>query len=123
MDKKFGDHYKSLPVDPSQELPPFELEFMEGLRKRRQPPVLKEVDSDSDSDSESDVEEVLHNHSAGNIMSDLKITLFASILFLLFSNNIVDGLIRKMGLDGIKLLFVKVVLFAILFFIFRYKFL
>lgn len=126
MDKKFGDLYKNLPTDPSQELPPFELEFIEGLKKRKQPPALKEHDSDSDADSdaESDVEvEELKSTHTGGLMSDLKITLFASILFLLFSNDIVDKAIRTMGLDGMKLLFLKVVLFAIFFFVVRSKFL
>ncbi len=125
MDKKFGDPYKNLPTDPSQELPPFELEFIEGLKKRKQPPALKEAESDSDSesDSESDVEEVSKSTQNGGLMSNLKITLFASILFLLFSNDIVDRAIRTMGLDGMKLLFLKVVLFAIFFFVIQSKFL
>ena len=131
MSKKFGDQYKSLPINASQELPPFELEFMEGLRKRKQPPVLKdtgvdsdsEADSDAESDSEEDLELYKNTNTERTVMTDVKITLIASGLFFLFANDIVSSLISKAGLDGIKLLFIKVVLFAICFFIIHYKFL
>lgn len=128
MDKKFGDTFKNLPLDPAQELPPFEVQFMEGLRSRKKtqvPPKLQKTENyDSDSDSESDTSSH-SSHEEENtttIMSDLKTTLIASILYLLFSNDIVDGAIKKIGFEGIKLLFVKVFLFAIFFFIIRYKF-
>lgn len=134
MDKKlFGDSYKSLPIDPSQELPDFELQFLDNIRykKKLNPPKLQkqEEESEDESDNESDVSEV-HNKVEYNenddkspsSMSVLKSTLISSVLFLLLSNDMVDKLIRTTGLDGIKILFVKVFIFAILFFIITYKF-
>jgi hypothetical protein len=128
MDKKFGDTFKNLPLDPSQELPAFELQFMEGLRTRNKkiaPPKLEEHnDAETESDTESETSDVSHHDEkpTKSVMSDLSVTFIASILFLLFSNDIVEGGIKKLGIDGIKLLFVKVFLFAIFFFIIRYKF-
>ena len=127
----FGDSFKNLPIDNSQDLPAIDLKFMDGLKAKKsskksstvtKPPLLHEADSDSDSDSDSDVSENQTNE-AKSITLSIKTTLIASIVFILCSNDIVNGVIKTMGMDGIKLLFVKVFLFAILFFIVSYKFL
>ena len=132
MDKKlFGDSYKSLPVDPSQELPDFELQFLDNIRskKKLEPPKLqKQDDSDDESDNDSDASEVHDKveyngeNEQSSSTSVLKSTLISSILFLLLSNDMVDKLIRTTGLDGMKILFAKVFIFAVLFFIIAYKF-
>jgi hypothetical protein len=139
MASTFGDQFKSLPLDPSQEFPAFDIKFIDGLRSKKAkftapvamapqtqkaPPVLKNAhDSDSDSDSSDDESESGNESTGGNsILNDLKLTFIAALLFIVCSNSIVDGAISKIGIDGIKLLFVKVFLFAILFFIVRYKF-
>ena len=126
----FGDSFKNLPLDHSQDLPSFDLKFMDGLRSKKSkgkttappPPVLQKAsESDSDSDSESDTSEQDTTDSKSSMVY-IKTTVIASLIFILCSNDMVTSAIKTMGMDGIKLLFVKVFLFAILFFIASYKF-
>ncbi len=129
----FGDSFRNLPLDQTQDLPAaFDLKFMDQLRSKKSkgktsapplaPPVLQKAsESDSDSDSDSDEEEEELNDSK-SYMGYVKSTIIAALLFILCSNDIVNGVIKTMGMDGFKLLFVKVFIFAILFFIISYKF-
>ena len=132
MDKKFGDSFKTLPTDSSQELPPYELQFIEGKRSSNVPSAKKDKiapklieefnESDEESDTEEEADEPVEQHRTSNLWNDLKVTLIASVLFILLTNDFVDGGLRKIGVDGIKLLFIKTFIFAILLFIIRYKF-
>jgi hypothetical protein len=141
MDKKVGESIRQLPIDPKQEVSKDELEVLRDMFQSSKPSKsskvkIKEVkedesddDSDTDSDKEdddSDDEEVQLSHKSSDsksIMSEIKSTFLASILFVLLNTEIVDTTIKNMGIDGFKLTFVKLFLFATIFFILRYKFL
>lgn len=140
MDKKVGESIRQLPIDPKQEVNKDELALLRDMFQSSKPSKstkvkikeVKEDEDDSDDDSDTDNEnyedsddekEVQLSHKSSeskSIMSELKATFLASILFVLLNTAIVDTTIKNMGIDGIKFTFVKLFLFAIIFFILRY---
>jgi hypothetical protein len=97
--------------------------------KKKLPPRLhddsdSDSDTDSDSGSESDSDtNIKSNHiKSPSVLSELKSTFLASLLFVLLSSDIITSSIQKMGIDGMKLTLVKLFLFATCYFILRYKF-
>ena len=136
MERKIGEEFRSLATDPKQELSLSDMNFLRQMfpskkskKKEQAPKEESDTDSqDSDSDSDSDDEDEVQNSfktqapPAKNIMSELKATFIASILFILLSNQLVDNALKSMGMDGFKLLFIKLFLFAVLFFVVRYNF-
>jgi hypothetical protein len=144
MDKKVGETIRQLPIDPKQEVSKDELEVLRDMFQSSKPSKsskvkikeVKEDESDDDSDTDSDKEDENYNsdeeedvqlsHKSSDsisVMSEIKSTFLASILFVLLNTEIVDTTIKNMGIDGFKLTFVKLFLFATIFFILRYKFL
>ncbi len=142
MDKKVGESIRQLPIDPKQEVSKDELEVLRDMFQYSKPSKsskvkikeVKEYESDDDSDTDSDKEDddsddeedVQLSHSSSDsksITSEIKSTFLASILFVLLNTEIVDTTIKNLGIDGFKLTFVKLFLFATIFFILRYKFL
>lgn len=147
MDKKIGEPFHSLPTDPTQEIASHSIELLTelfGENKLSKPskPNPKKViivsdsdssDSESESESESqsgdeedeedDEEEDTPKKKDTNVSmwSEIKTTFLASILFVLLNTQLVDTSIRSIGMDGFKLICIKLFLFAIIFFILRYK--
>jgi hypothetical protein len=140
MPKKVGESIRQLPVDPKQDVSATDLAILRDMFQAKPTSSskvkikeVKEDDSDSDSDTDnekdndSDTEEHFvtskhHNHHhAPSVWSELKSTFLASLLFVLLNSTVVDNAIKNTGIDGIKILFVKLFIFAILFFILRYK--
>ena len=121
--KKTGDLIQSLPVDPKQDTRSIDMSFMQTLKKKTisHPPPMQE-ESDSDSDEEDEEEEEVKPKEV-SLWSEIKSTFLASLIYVLLSMEVVDGLIRKMGLDGLNLALLKLFLFATIFFVLRYKFL
>lgn len=143
MPKKVGESIRQLPVDPKQDVSATDLAILRDMFQAKPTTSskvkikeVKEDDSDSDSDSDtenekdkdSDTEEEHfvspkhHHHHTPSVWSELKSTFLASLLFVLLNSTVVDNAIKNTGIDGIKILFVKLFIFAILFFILRYKF-
>ena len=141
MPKKVGESIRQLPVDPKQDVSATDLAILRDMFQSKPTSSskvkikeVKEDDSDSDSDTDnekdndSDTEEHFvtskhhnHHHHAPSVWSELKSTFLASLLFVLLNSTVVDNAIKNTGIDGIKILFVKLFIFAILFFILRYK--
>lgn len=128
MDGKKGDLIYSLPVDPKQDIGSVDMSFINSLvkstpSKQKTPPKMHEQ-SDSDSDSDSDTEEPVEEHKNNvSMWTEIKATFLASVIYVILSMETVDSLIRKTGLDGLNLMLLKVFIFAIIYFVLRYKFL
>ena len=133
MDKKVGETIRQLPIDPKQEVSKDELEVLRDMFQSSKPSKsskvkikeVKEDESDDDSDTDSDKEDENYNsdeeedvqlsHKSSDsisVMSEIKSTFLASILFVLLNTEIVDTTIKNMGIDGFKLTFVKLFLFV-----------
>ena len=130
MDGKKGDLIYSLPVDPKQDIGSVDMSFINSLvkstpSKQKAPPKMHEQsDSDSDSGSDSDSEEPVESHKNDvSMWTEIKATFLASLIYVILSMETVDSLIRKTGLDGLNLMLLKVFVFAIIYFVLRYKFL
>ena len=138
MPKKVGESIRQLPVDPNQDVSATDLAILRDMFQAKPTSSskvkikeVKEDDSDSDSDTDnekdndSDTEEHFvtskHHHHTPSVWSELKSTFLASLLFVLLNSTFADNAIKNTGIDGIKILFVKLFIFAILFFILRYK--
>ena len=140
MPKKIGESIRQLPVDPKQDVSATDLALLRDMFQAKPTASskvkikeVKEDDSDSDSDTDdekdkdSDTEEEHfvspkhhhHHHHEPSVWSELKSTFLASLLFVLLNSTFFDNAIKNTGIDGIKILFVKVLIFAILFFILR----
>jgi len=116
-DRKTGDLLHLLPTDDKQSYSKSNLEMFNRKKEKYQRERERE---ESDSDSE---DEDIEDDKKPSVWNELKSTFIASFLFAILSIEPVDDLIRKMGLDGIKVFIVKLFIFAIIYFILRYKFL
>ena len=115
-DRKIGDIIRSLPTDDKQTYSKIDLDMFKKKPRR-------EEYSDSDSDSDSDDDSVLSDDlKQPSLWYELKSTFIASVLFAILSIESVDELISKTGLDTTKLFLLKIFIFAILYFILRYRF-
>ena len=134
MDKKMGDAFRNLPTDHKQSVTSNDLSLLKEMfaptKRSKKEMSRKQVESESDSESEhSDSDEEEEDEETDlvptkkSMWSELKSTFLASLLFVLLNTQIVDQTIKGLGMDGLKLLFIKLFLFAILFFVLRYKFL
>ena len=136
MDRKIGEEFRPLPTDSKQELSMSDMQLLKDMfpsasksKKKVEAEAYKsDSDSDSqatDSDSDSDDEDEPVKRVAPtqkNLMDELKLTFIASLIFVLLSNSIVDNAIKSMGMDGFKLVFIKLFMFAVIFFVVRYNF-
>ena len=135
MAAKIGDAIHSLPVDSQQDFPHMDMNFIDEyvkstkLKSKTKSKNKKEKfiepepepESDSDSDSGSDTEPDTEAHKP-SVMSELKTTFLASLIFVILSLDIVNATLNTLGIDGIKLLIVKFFIFASIYFVVRYKF-
>jgi hypothetical protein len=129
--RKIGDTIQSLPMDPNQEYPHMEMNFIDeyvNKSKKKKVPLKKEPESDSDSDSDS--EDELENFESEeletnkpSLWNELKATFLASLVYVLLSLDIINTSLSSFGLDGFKLSIIKLFLFASIYFVLRYKFL
>jgi hypothetical protein len=130
MDRKLGEDFRSLPLDLDKEVSSYDIDLLKELfpdkknKKNNKKQEENYSDSDSDSDDDSDTNEEHEDVSKNKFVlwNEIKITFIASILFILLNNKFVDDTIKKMGGDGFKLLFIKIFLFSVIFFVLRYKF-
>ena len=136
--RTIGDIITQLPTDAHQEFSQQEIALFESMSTKKKLPPRLHDDSDSDSDTDSDTESdsgsdsgsdsdsdtnIKSNHiKSHSVLSELKSTFLASLLFVLLSSDIITSSIQKMGIDGMKLTLVKLFLFATCYFILRYKF-
>jgi len=125
--KKTGDLIHSLPVDPKQDTRSVDMNFIHTLKKKTlpqntPPPMQEDTDSDSDEEEDDVEEEVVAKPKEVSLWSEIKSTFLASLIYVLLSMEMVDGLIRKTGLDGLNLALLKLFLFATIYFVLRYKF-
>ena len=136
MDRKLGEDFRSLPLDLDKEVSSYDIDLLKELfpdkknkknnkkQDKKQEENYSDSDNDSDSDDDSDTNEENEDVSKNKFVlwNEIKITFIASILFILLNNKFVDDTIKKMGVDGFKLLFIKIFLFSVIFFVLRYKF-
>lgn len=130
--RTIGDIITQLPTDAHQEFSQQEITLFESMSTKKKLPPRLHDDSDSDSDTDSDSDSGSDSDSDTNIksnhikrpsmLSELKSTFLASLLFVLLSSDIITSSIQKMGIDGMKLTLVKLFLFATCYFILRYRF-
>jgi len=148
MEKKIGEPFRSLPTDEKQPVSQSDLDFLKEMfpskkRKERKPEPTPLPESESESDSESDSSSDSGSDSSESesrvyqsaplkhsnyskdkdLLSEIKSTFIASLLFVLLNSQAVDTSIRGIGMDGFRLICIKLFLFAIIFFVLRYKFL
>ena len=137
MPKTIGESVHNLPTDEKQDVSLSDIALLKEMLKSSKSKQIKikdithKNDSDSDSDNESDCEsdsdtsetDVVKHHPDKSIWSEIKSTFIASLLFVLLNTSVVDNAIKNLGMDGFKLMCIKLFLFAIIFFILRYKFL
>ena len=126
--RKIGDTIQSLPVDPNQEYPHMEMNFIDEYvsKSKKKKVQVKEPEPESDSDSDmSDEEEPLSSieSTKPSIWSELKATFLASLVYVLLSLDIIQTSLSSFGFDGFKLSIIKLFLFASIYFVLRYKFL
>ncbi len=133
MAAKIGDIIQTLPVDPQQDFPHMDMNFIDEYvkstkkSKGKKEKFVEEYHSDSDSDSESEDEESdteEHNESSHkpSLMQEIKATFLASLIFVILSLDIVNATLNTLGIEGLKLLIVKFFIFASIYFVVRYKF-
>ena len=120
--KKIGDTIQTLPVDPNQEYPPLEMNYIDEYvkkNKKKKEILEKELyESDEESEDESEEEETSNRPS---VWTELKSTFLASLVYVVLSLDIISTSLKSLGFDGLKLSIVKFFLFASVYFILRYK--
>ena len=137
MPKTIGESVHNLPIDENQDISPSDIALLKEMMKssKKTPVKIKDIthknDSDSDSENDSDDDadsdtseiDVIQKDHGKSVWAEIKSTFIASILFVLLNTTMVDNAIKNIGMDGFKLMCIKLFLFAIIFFILRYKFL
>lgn len=127
MAAKIGDIIQSLPVDAQQEFPHMDMnfidEYVKSTKKSKKEKFQESYsDSDTDCDDESDISEHLESSHKPSVMSEIKATFLASLIFIILSLDIVNTTLNTLGIEGLKLIIVKFFLFASIYFVVRYKF-
>jgi hypothetical protein len=131
MAAKIGDIIQTLPVDPQQDFPHMDMNFIDEYvkstkkSKGKKEKFVEEYHSDSESEDdyeESDIEEHTHSEHKPSLMQEIKATFLASLIFVVLSLDIVNTTLNTLGIEGIKLLIVKFFIFASIYFVVRYRF-
>jgi hypothetical protein len=130
MAAKIGDIIQSLPIDPQQDFPHMDMNFIDEYvkstkkSKGKKEKFVEEYHSDSESDDESDMsmEEHTHSEHKPSLMQEIKATFLASLIFVVLSLDIVNTTLNTLGIEGLKLLIVKFFIFASIYFVVRYRF-
>lgn len=131
MAAKIGDIIQSLPIDPQQDFPHMDMNFIDEYvkstkkTKGKKEKFVEEYHSDSESEDEyeeSDTEEHTHSEHKPSLMQEIKATFLASLIFVVLSLDIVNTTLNTLGIEGLKLLIVKFFIFASIYFVVRYRF-
>jgi hypothetical protein len=131
MAAKIGDIIQTLPVDPQQDFPHMDMNFIDEYvkstkkSKGKKEKFVEEYHSDSESEDdyeESDTEEHTHSEHKPSLMQEIKATFLASLIFVVLSLDIVNTTLNTLGIEGLKLLIVKFFIFASIYFVVRYRF-
>ena len=108
-----GESFKKFPLDPNQPVS-YDLSFLDKLKKEKD---MEE--SDDESDEESDIEEPPKK----SLWTYLKYTMVACLLFIILSNDTLHQFFsRLIGVSDFKLTAIKTCIFAVIYFLFLYKF-